>query len=162
MDRRLVLVRHAEAGPALVDTDRQLTQRGEREAAAVGRWLAGVGVVPDRAVVSPARRARQTWDRLAEALGAVLPAIVDDRVYDATPETVLAVVRGAAEDVGTLVVVGHNPSVGHLAAVLDPDRPDVLRTGFPPGSTAVFRLGLPSGRSGPGVASLTDLRLPGG
>ena len=162
MDRRLVLVRHAEAGPAVVDADRQLTERGGREASAVGRWLAGVGVVPDRVVVSPARRARQTWDRAAEALGPVVPAIVDERIYDGTPETVLAVVRATAAEVGTLVVVGHNPSLGHLAAVLDPDRPDVLRTGFPPGSTAVFQLGRPFAQAEPGLARLADVRLPGG
>ena len=159
---RLVLVRHAEAGSAPVDADRRLTERGEREAAAVGRWLAGAGTVPDRVVVSPARRARQTWDRAAGALDAAPPPVLDDRVLDNTPDAVLDVVRTTDEQVRTLLVVGHNPSLGSLAAALDPHRPDVLRSGFPPGTAAVFDLAVAYAATRPGVAQLADLRLPGG
>ena len=161
MPHRLVLVRHAEAGSAVVDADRQLTKRGRREAAAVGRWLAGTGTVPDRVIVSPARRARQTWDRAAEALDGTPPPDVDERVYENAVDTVLAAVRETAEDVGTLVVVGHNPSLGSLARVLDPDGPGDLRAGFPPGAAAVFELGVPFGGVGEGTATLAGVRLPG-
>ena len=159
---RLVLVRHAEAGPAPVDADRRLTGRGEREAAAVGRWLAGSGTVPDRVVVSPARRARQTWDSAAGALDAAPTTVLDDRVLDNTTDAVLDLVRTTDEEVGTLLVVGHNPSLGSLAAALDPSRPDVPRSGFPPGTAAVFDLAVPFAAVEPGVALLADLRLPGG
>ena len=157
---RLVLVRHAEAGPAAVDADRRLTGRGEREAAAVGRWLGDAGTVPDRVVVSPARRARQTWESAAGALGSAPPPVLDERVHDNTPETVLHVVRATDEDVGTLLVVGHNPSLGLLAGALDPHRADLLRTGFPPGTAAVFDLAVPFAAVQPGVALLAGLRLP--
>ena len=159
---RLVLVRHAEAGPAPVDSDRRLTERGEREAAAVGRWLAGSGTAPDRVVVSPARRARQTWDAAAAALESAPPPVLDDRVLDNTADAVLDVVRTTDEEVGTLLVVGHNPSLGLLAAALDPSRPDVLRSGFLPGTAAVLDLAVPFAAVEPGSALLADLRLPGG
>lgn len=158
---RLVLVRHAEAGSALVDAERPLTGRGSREASAVGRWLAGSGTLPDRVIVSPARRARQTWDRAAEALDGAPPPVVDERLYENAVDTVLAAVRGTAEDVGTLVVVGHNPSLGSLARVLDPDEPDDLRAGFAPGTAAVFALGVPFEGVGEGTATLAGVRLPG-
>ncbi len=150
-----------------MDADRQLTEQGGREAVAVGRWLAGVGVVPDRVVVSPARRARQTWDRAAEALPSVPRPLLDERLYENTPDSVLLVVRETPEDVGTLVVVGHNPSVGRLAHVLDdePGDPDAgrrLGSGFPPGATAVFRLEAGFDALEPGAASLLDARLPSG
>ena len=159
---RLVLVRHAEAGPAAVDAERQLTRRGEREAAALGRWLAGAGSAPDRVVVSPARRARQTWDAAAGALVAAPSPVLDERVLENTADSVLAVVRATDDDVGTLVVVGHNPALGSLAAALDPHRRDVLRTGFPPGTAAVFDVRVPFAGVGPGAAHLADLRLPDG
>ncbi len=163
--RRLVLIRHAEAGSAAVDADRLLTERGRREAADVGGWLAGIGAVPDRVVVSPARRARQTWARAVEALGSVPQPVVDERLYDNTPESVLAVVRETAGDVGNLVVVGHNPSVGHLAHVLDVDHADPdagsrLRAGYPPGTASVFELRGPFPEIEPGAAALIDVRLP--
>src|SRR3954453_9424386 len=60
--RRLVLVRHAQAAQGEVDADRTLTERGARQAAAIGAWLAQTGLIPDRVVVSPARRAQQTWE----------------------------------------------------------------------------------------------------
>jgi phosphohistidine phosphatase len=165
--RRLVLVRHAEAGSAVADAERQLTVRGGRAAVAVGQWLAGIGVVPDRVLVSPARRARQTWDRVAEALPSAPRPVLDERLYENTPDSVLVVVRETAEDVGTLVVVGHNPSVGHLAHVLDGDPGDPeagrrLGRGFPPGAAAVFELRVPFEEVEPGGATLLDARVPSG
>jgi phosphohistidine phosphatase len=165
--RRLVLVRHAEAGSAVADAERQLTERGGREAVAVGRWLAGVGVVADRVVVSPARRARQTWDRAAEALPSAPRPLLDERLYENTPDSALLVVRETPEDVGTLVVVGHNPSVGRLAHALggepgDPDAGRRLESGFPPGAAAVFELGVPFEEVEPGGATLLDARVPSG
>jgi phosphohistidine phosphatase len=157
--RRLVLVRHAEAGAAVVDADRRLTDRGEREAAALGRWLAGTGTVPDRVLVSPARRARQTWDRAAEALDGAPRPVVEERLYENTVDTALAAVRATAEDVGTLVVVGHNPSLGELAHVLDGQAGP--GAGFPPGAVAVFELGVPFDELEPGVATFVDARTPG-
>ena len=157
-----MLVRHAEAGPAAGDADRRRTERGEREAAAVGRWLAEAGTVPDRVLVSPARRARQTWDSATTALQTALEPVLEDRVLDNTADAVLGVVRATDEEVGILLVVGHNPSLGSLAAALDPHRPDVLRSGFPPGTAAVFDLPVPFAAVAPGVALLADLRLPGG
>ena len=161
-----MLLRHAEAGGAAVDADRRLTGRGASEAAAVGRWLAGIAVRPDRVVVSPARRARQTWDQAAPALGPVPPPEVDDRIYDNTPESVLAAIRATPADVTTLVVVGHNPSVGQLAHVLGLDPGDTggrqrLGPGFPPGTAVVLELGGPFVAVSPAAATLTDVRVPG-
>lgn len=164
-ERRLVLIRHAEAASALADADRQLTPRGSYDAAAVGAWLAEVGVLPDRVVVSSARRARQTWDRATEALSAVPDAVVDERLYENTPELLLEVIQDAAEDVTTLVVVGHNPSIGQLLRVLgdesgDPNARADLESGVPPGTAALFALEVPFGEVEPGRARLTAVRLP--
>ena len=91
--RRLLLVRHAKAAHGQPDADRPLTGRGERQATALGAWLGDAGLVPDRVLVSPARRAAQTWERAAAALPAELRPTVEERIYDNTVEALLATVR---------------------------------------------------------------------
>lgn len=86
---------------------RKLTDRGRRDAAAIGEWLTSTGVVPDAVVVSPATRARQTW----ELTGIDTTVTVDERIYDNRPENLLAIAREADESVRTLAIVGHNPSI---------------------------------------------------
>jgi phosphohistidine phosphatase len=159
--RRLVLVRHAQAAGAAVDADRPLTEHGARRAAAIGAWLEQAGIAPDRVVVSPARRAVQTWQRA----GGQLP-IVDRRIYDNTVEALLAAIQDTPEDVRNLVVVGHNPSIGELAAVLDDGQGDPAArhgvvTGFPTGGVAVFTLTTPFAAAAPGTARLDDATVPG-
>ncbi len=163
---RLLLVRHAKAADGPVDAERPLTERGKRQSAAIGAWLTQVGLLPDRALVSSARRAVQTWQRAAEALSPEPQTIVDDRIFDNTVDAVLAVVRETSDDVRTLAVVGHNPSVGELVGVLDDGQGDpALRrdaeAGFPTGAVAVFVLATPFGALAPGTATLSHFAVPG-
>ncbi|MEW2547174.1 phosphoglycerate mutase family protein [Streptomyces sp. NPDC047002] len=78
-----------DAGLVVEGTDAQvgLTERGVREAGALGRWLAGAGAErPGLAVVSPYARALRTWEEMAgaaERAGAEVPAaLVDERLRD--------------------------------------------------------------------------------
>ena len=163
--RRLLLIRHAKAADGPVDVDRALTGRGTRQAAAIGTWLADAGFVPDRALVSPARRAAQTWEQAAVHLGAAPEHVVESRIYDNTVEALLAVIADAPDGVQTLAVVGHNPSIGELAHDLDDDEGSAtarrdLHAGFPTGGVAVFTLAAPFGELAPGTATLTDFRTP--
>jgi phosphohistidine phosphatase len=166
VQRRLLLVRHAQAADAQVDADRPLTERGERQAAALGAWLDHVGLAPDRVLVSPARRAAQTWELVGAPLAHTPTPTVEPRIYDNTVEALLAAIRETPDDLATLAVVGHNPSIGELAAALDdgqgsPDaRRDVDR-GFPTGGIAVFDLATPFSAVGPGAATLSDFTVPG-
>jgi phosphohistidine phosphatase len=164
---RLVLVRHAEAGLAPLDRDRPLTPRGEREAEAVGAWLAELGVAPDRVVVSTARRTRQTWSRARAALDRAPEAEVDERVYENTLDGLFEVVRETDQAVATLVVVGHNPAIGQFANDLDDGdgkasaRQEMGRR-FPAGAVAVFDVGLRFADLGPGGATLVEVLFPSG
>lgn len=155
--RRLCLVRHAEAAPALVsDVDRPLTERGAAEAAGVGDWLAERGVAPDAVVVSPALRTRQTWERLAAALpGAPQPAL-DPRLYRNTLDDYLDVVRDTDAGAAVLLLVGHAPSVAGLAAeLLGGPAPS-----FSPGGRALLALEVDWADAGPGTATLLDAAAP--
>jgi len=160
-NRRLVLVRHAEAADAAVDADRPLTASGARRAAAIGDWLLEHAPAPERVLVSPARRTVQTWARAGGA-----PPVLEPRIYEATVEELLAVVRETPDEVQQLAVVGHNPSISELAAVLDDGHGDAaarrgFRFGFPTGGVAVFTLGTPFAATAPGAARLQAFAVPG-
>lgn len=158
---RLVVVRHAKAeayGPT--DFERELAPRGRADAAAAGAWLAEHGVAADAALVSAATRTQQTWEILAEAAGWEVAADLDRGLYGADEEGVLDLVGLTDEAVGTLVVVGHNPTMGLLAQLLDdgdgpPDAVDRLMRGYPTSATAVFELPATWARIAMGRARLT-------
>lgn len=80
----------------------------------MGDYMAAEGLTPDLALVSPARRARETWDLVKPKLGGV-PEQLEARIYDATAARLLAVMRETDPDVGTLLMVGHNPGFEDLA-----------------------------------------------
>jgi phosphohistidine phosphatase len=133
MPAQLVLVRHAKAereGPS--DAERPLASRGRADAAAIGRWLTSHGIAPDRVVLSPTLRTRETW----QLTGIDTPPVyLDERIYDNTIEDLLAVVRDTPPDVRTLLAVGHNPSMGSLASLWAPQLSE-----FRTGAVAVFEL----------------------
>lgn len=123
MTRLLVLFRHAKAESALgsADFDRPLTFRGEHDSRAAGLWLRTEGHLPDLVICSAARRARQTWRHTAAGLGATPEVRYQRDVYEAGhPDDLLGVIRAAPPATGLLVVVGHNPTLELLSAVLDP------------------------------------------
>jgi phosphohistidine phosphatase len=162
--RRLVLIRHAQAAGAPRDRDRPLTPQGARRAAAIGSWLERSGSVPDRVLVSPAIRAAQTWAAAASRVQGPQPT-VDDRIYDNTVEALLAVLGELPDDVRTVAVVGHNPSIGTLAGALDDGLGDAsaradLRGGFPTGAVAVFVVPGPFADLTAGAATLTEYAVP--
>jgi phosphohistidine phosphatase len=164
---RLVLVRHAKAADGPVDAERPLTGKGTRHAAAIGAWLAQAGIAPDRVAVSPARRAAQTWEQAAAAaLDEAPPPTVDERIYDNTVESLLGAIREAPGDVRTLAVVGHNPSIAELTAVLDDgegsaDARRDLEAGFPTAGVAVFDVPSSFDAIAPGQATLSAFTRPG-
>jgi phosphohistidine phosphatase len=133
MPSQLVLVRHAKAerdGPS--DAERALAPRGRADAAAIGHWLASQGIAPDRVVISPTLRTRETWELTGIASP---PADLDERIYDNTVEDLLAVVHNTPPNVHTLLLVGHNPSMGSLAASWAPQLSE-----FRTSAVAIFEL----------------------
>jgi len=112
----LILWRHAEAEAGEPDEGRKLTPKGEKQARRVAEWLRNR--LPDTAkiVASPARRAQQTAHSLAEASHRKIKT-VDALGPAATAEEMLGVI-GPTKGKGTLVVVGHQPSLGRIASRL--------------------------------------------
>jgi phosphohistidine phosphatase len=133
-DRTLVLLRHAKAASPVnvADPQRGLTERGHVDAAAAGTWLAGGRLLPDVVVCSPARRARETWHGLAAALGgeASRPAVrYEPTLYRAfSGQELLDLITATEPETTTVLVVGHNPTLSMLSALLDPTADEGLRT----------------------------------
>lgn len=115
---RLMLLRHAKSEKAeggMSDHARRLNARGKADAPVIGAYMARHALIPDLALVSTAERARQTWERVAGALAAAPRVTYEERLYNAGAEAIIALVKGMAPTVRTLLVVGHNPGL-HEAA----------------------------------------------
>ena len=137
-------MRHAKAeqsGPT--DYERELSDRGVVDATEAGQWLANRGVEPDQALVSAAVRTEQTWEAVDEGGGWDLEATLDEALYEEGTEAALDLVRDTDDHVRTLVVVGHNPTMASLAALLDDGAGDdeagnEMALGFPTSALVVF------------------------
>ena len=116
----LVLMRHAKSDQSTgeADVDRKLNPRGRRQAPEAGRWLASNVDSIDLAVVSPAYRARETWNLASAELDVAPLAWFDRRIYNASVTDLLDVVHELPENARTVVLVGHNPGIEELASLL--------------------------------------------
>ncbi|MEV4348095.1 histidine phosphatase family protein [Actinoplanes sp. NPDC049596] len=128
--RTLVLLRHAKAeipGDDQSDFDRKLTDRGETDADAAGAWLADERLHPDLVLCSPAARTRQTWQGVSIALaqakaGAGAPEVrYEESLYAGGRTEVFDLLARVPDTVGTVLVVGHNPTVSEVSLLLLPD-----------------------------------------
>ena len=117
--RRLLLLRHGKAASpdGLADRERPLTDGGREAAAALGAFLAKEELVPDLALVSPARRTRDTWTLIKDALGDA-PMRAEERLYEAPESRLFAVIGEVNPDIATLLMLGHNPGLQNLLGVL--------------------------------------------
>lgn len=113
----LILFRHAKSDQESTEADinRPLNPRGRRQAPEAGRWLADNIDAIDLAVVSPAIRARTTWELASAELDQPPQSRIDDRIYGGS---LLSVVRDLPDDARTVVLVGHNPGMEDLASLL--------------------------------------------
>ena len=142
--KRLLLLRHAKAETAgrVDDVQRDLTDKGEGDAARLGGRLERIGFTPDLAFVSPARRTARTFEIAAARFAR--PAIVktEQSLYNATAAQIRAAIAGADPASRTLMVVGHNPGIMTAAAELAGDGDwaelDAMRQRFPPCALAVL------------------------
>jgi phosphohistidine phosphatase len=147
--RRLMLLRHAKTetdAPSGRDQDRRLDERGHRDAAEIGSWLARHPPFPDSVQVSPAVRAKQTWELAWDVMKDHVPAPHVEYVpelYGADPAQLLQSIRMAsATNPKQLMLVGHNPGMHELALMLtgsgDAAGRDALADNLPTSGLAVF------------------------
>ena len=119
--KTLLILRHAKSGwkeIGLTDRDRRLNNRGRRDAPLIGALLSRKNLKPDLIVSSTARRALTTAEMVADNCDYGPTVQADHRLYLAKPETVIDVVRSLAGDASTVLLVGHNPGLRELIALM--------------------------------------------
>jgi len=136
--RRLILFRHAKAErsePGMEDRARRLVERGKKDAATVGAYMASHALVPERVMTSPSARTQETWKYTAPAFKPAPAATSVERLYDATPHDILGVIKAAPPGTRSLLILGHNPGLHAVALMLvasgDIDTRERLREKMP-------------------------------
>lgn len=108
----LILWRHADAHDGIPDMQRALTAKGVKQAQDMASWLAARLPADARILVSPATRAQQT----AEALGRDFKTEVS--IAPGADVTAVLLAVGWPDTAGTVLVVGHQPTLGSLTSYL--------------------------------------------
>ncbi|MER7011938.1 histidine phosphatase family protein [Saccharopolyspora sp. NPDC000359] len=157
--RKLVVVRHAKSAwpDDADDVDRPLTDRGRRDAPALGRWLREHAAAIELVLCSPAVRARRTWELAAPEVPAEPVLKHDDRIYAASARELLSVVHEIPPAVMTAAVVGHNPGLEDLVGLLTGE-PVVLKTA----AVAVLATEAPWAEVGEDCATAVEFAKPRG
>jgi phosphohistidine phosphatase len=146
----LYLFRHAKSSwdnPSLDDFDRPLAPRGEAASKSMARYFELADVHPDLVLCSPSARTRATLANVRAALGSPGSVKFDDALYHAGSATLMDFLRAVPTDLGSVMVIGHNPGLESLAHRLvgdgDSDEIAKMRSKFPTAALAI--LVLPAG-----------------
>jgi phosphohistidine phosphatase len=134
---KLCIMRHGDAANGPDDAARPLSAKGEAEAKNAGRFLAGIGEIPDVVLHSPLLRSRQTAEGVVRAAGLSRQLRVCDGIAPCDdPEAFAHNVRAIAQE-GRVLVVTHQPFVSALASFLLSDG-EGLSMKFTTGTVAGF------------------------
>ena len=157
--KTLLLLRHAKSSwkeAEIADFDRPLNERGRRAAPFMGKLLSDRGLSPDLIVSSPAKRASETAKLFKEAGEFAAPLVFDDRIYEASPNTLLYVATETDDAVNALMLVGHNPGMEGLIQALT-----VRAEPMPTAAVAVIDLAIDAWRDiAPGRGTLREIFRP--
>jgi phosphohistidine phosphatase len=165
----ILLLRHAKSAwgePGLPDHDRPLNPRGERAAEAIAEHLLAKAPVPDLILCSTATRARQTLAPLIERWVAPAPPIaLENGLYLASEDMLLNRLRDLPETVSTVLMIGHNDGMGHLAEMLAGHGKATLlaalREKFPTGALATLKVDIKNwSELAAGAATLATFARP--
>ena len=114
--QRLILMRHAKTEPwseGIDDHARALTPIGHEAARAMGQALKAEGWTPAKAIVSTARRTRETWSHLSKIFG-TSEMVLEEDLYLAGERGIADIIADQA-GASSLIIIGHNPGLHDLA-----------------------------------------------
>jgi phosphohistidine phosphatase len=124
--KRLTLLRHAKSereSSTGRDFDRSLNDRGRADSKRMGQEIRDLGLKFDLVLASPAQRVVET----VEGIGGISPQF-DEHIYDASTRQLLDIVQSTDDQIGSLMLVGHNPGFERLAARLTDEEVDDVPT----------------------------------
>lgn len=132
------LLRHAKSSwseAGLEDHARPLDERGEKDARSLAKRLRASPIALDLVLCSTALRARQTLDPLLSAMGEAIPVRFEEKLFHASPEAILGMLRSLPKRVDHVLVVAHSPGldgcIGMLAGHGDPELREALAATLP-------------------------------
>jgi phosphohistidine phosphatase len=165
--RHLVLLRHAKSSwenAALADHDRPLARRGRRAAELLREHLRKQRDLPVLVLCSSARRAQETFEGIAPALGDGAEVLVEPGLYGASAGELLERIHALPDAVESAMVVGHNPGMEDLATLLAgrgvDGALDRMAMRFPTGAMAHLRLSVSWHELAAGDATLVSYVVP--
>lgn len=112
--KTIFVLRHAKSSwddASLADFDRPLNDRGKHAAPFMGELMAERGLAPEIILSSPAVRARETARLVKEASRLPAKIVFDERIYEASPQTLKHVVASTDDEHASAMIVGHNPGM---------------------------------------------------
>ncbi len=122
MNKQLYLLRHGHSpfGEGEADKKRVLSAQGGRDISAMGSRLKEKEVLPDLVLCSTAERTKLTAQYVMNAVGGRTDLVqYDDRLYNASLETLLDIVREQNKNINSLLIIGHNPGLSELVHLAD-------------------------------------------
>ncbi len=144
--KTILLLRHAKSAwndAGMSDHDRPLNARGERAAHAMADYIAAQSARPDRILCSTAKRTRQTLAPLLALWTPAPPISLEDGLYLASQQVLLARLRRLPDTDKAVLLIGHNDGIWHLAEMLAGSGKQARRTAlgekFPTGTLATLR-----------------------
>jgi len=166
--KTLILMRHAKSAwddPHQKDIDRPLNGRGRKSAPQMGAWLAAEGYRPDVVLCSNAARTRETLELVKPSLPAEVRVEYLRALYLAPPREMLTEIGKVPATAETVMLFGHNPGIGSLAALLagsgDAKALANLHGKFPTTAIAVLGFDLAQWRDlSPGSGKLLAFQRP--
>lgn len=144
--KQLILMRHAKSSwdeAEARDIDRRLSERGIDASGWMGKWLVSEHLIPDQAIISSAARCLETWALVADCFPEKPDTVIEPHLYSATPDDMLAVIREKAKGERVLIL-GHQPTIGAMAAAMRIDPPPAHETfkKYPTAATTVLDLNI--------------------
>lgn len=140
--KKLLLVRHAKAvhDDSYGDFERPLKHSGMRDATIMAERIESAGAVPQMLITSPSLRTLATADILSEHLSLRKPS-EDNRIYDASQQSLLYVINEFSDNQNFIGLVGHNPGIAQLVHYFTGEIREVS-----PGAAILIRFDLDSWR----------------
>ena len=143
---QLMIVRHANAESIKdhgSDMDREISEKGRKQAKKVSKALAAVGLIPDQIICSGATRARQTMDRMLKYFGDKPKVEMRQSLYDGGVQSILEEMKHTRAKTKTLMIIGHDPAVSVTSQWLsspdsNPALLDILNLGMSTASVVIL------------------------
>lgn len=164
---QLVMLRHAKATwpEGIADEHRPLADRGQDDASVAADLFRTELPRPDLVLISPALRVRQTWDIAGAELDPAPPVRPEPAIYGASIDDVIDLLHALPEDIGTVLVAGHEPTMSRTTlALAGPSSSGpalaMVQRKFPTCGVAVLSIGGTWADLAPGTAALESLAVP--